>query len=207
MTDFLIACLLSALFVFLFATIEILKRRFKLSPEITRRFAHIASGCVVLLEYYYLPSFWILFLMIGGGILFFIASRFQLLSSINNVSRKTYGQYVLTAGYVLSYLISLNKPEVFVPSLLIVTFADSMAGLVGSLRKSPTRTTLGSLVFFSITLVTILIFTLQNSADLTHAIVFTLLYSLALTTIEKYTPLGFDNLTVPTAAALLLLTF
>jgi dolichol kinase len=207
MADFLIAVAISLLFFASFAAIELIKRKFNVSPEIMRRFAHMSSGCVVLLEYIYLPQVWVLVLLIGGGTLFFIASRLNLLTSVNDVTRVTYGQYVLTLGYLGAYILSLTEPRVFIPSILIITFGDSLAGLTGTLLKATSRTFLGSVVFFTVTY--LILWQFSQVFTGTGDYLFLLYFVIAglLTIIERLTPLGFDNLTVPVAAALLLLSF
>jgi phytol kinase len=197
-TEFVIVLAMALLFGVVFAGIEIIKRRWKISPEIMRRVAHIASGLLVLLDYVLLSPVLFVALVGGGWFVFFAASKLKLLTAVNDVARRTYGQYVLTAGYLGAFGISQFEPAVFVPSVLIVTFADSFAGLVGTLVRSPRRTMLGSLVFFVIAL-GLLIAT--SAAPVLVAIGI----AATLTLIERVSPLGLDNVTIPVAAALLLL--
>lgn len=188
---------MALLFGAVFSGIEFAKRRFGLSAEITRRVAHVAAGLLVLLDYALLSPVLFVTLVGGGWFLFFAASRLKLLTAVNDVARRTYGQYVLTAGYLGAFGISQFKPAVFVPSVLIVTFADSLAGLVGTLVKSPRRTVAGSVVF-CVTALVILLAT--NAAPLHVAIGI----AASLTVVERFTPLGLDNVTIPVVAALLL---
>ena len=207
MTDFLIALGISLIFCTSFAGIELIKRMFGVSPEITRRFAHMISGCVVLLEYIYLPPTWFVSLIIGGGILFYIFSRLNLLTSVNDVERQTYGQYVLSLGYLCAYIVSVSNPKVFIPALLIITFADSLAGLVGTLLKSKIRTWAGSITFFLVALGILIGYGDSLTNPWNGMIFIAPVIALGLTVVERQTPLGFDNVTVPVAAALLLLYF
>jgi dolichol kinase len=190
---------LSLLFGVVFAAIELIKRKFSFPTEIMRRVAHISSGLLVILDYLLLPELPFAIMITLGGVLFFVLSRFKVFTSINNIERHTYGQYVLTFGYLGAYLISLNKPEIFLPSVLILTFADALAGLYGTLTKASARTIFGSVVFFVITL-TILI---STGTDILPA----LGIAAAVTLVERVTPLGFDNVSVPITSALLLLAF
>lgn len=197
-TEFVIILAMALLFGVVFAGIEIVKRRWNISPEIMRRVAHISSGLLVLLDYVLLSPILFLALVGGGWFVFFAVSKLKLLTAVNDIERRTYGQYVLTGGYLGAYGISQFDPAVFVPSVLIVTFADSFAGLVGTLVKSPRRTLLGSLVFFVIALGLLLA---TGAASIPVAVGIAAL----LTLIERVSPLGFDNLTIPIAAALFLL--
>lgn len=207
MNDFLIALGISLIFCASFAGIELIKRKFGISSEIMRRFAHMVSGCVVILEYIYLPSIWVVVLIIGGGLLFYIFSRLNLLTSVNDVERQTYGQYVLSLGYLCTYIVSVSNPRVFIPAILIITFADSLAGLVGTLLKSKIRTWAGSITFFLVALGILIGYGDGLTYPWNGMLFITPVIALGLTIVERQTPLGFDNLTVPVAAALLLLTF
>ncbi len=207
MIDFLIALGISLIFCAGFAAIELIKRVFGVSPEIMRRFAHIVSGCVVILEYLYLPAIWVVLLIIGGGILFYIFSRLDLLTSVNDVERQTYGQYVLSLGYLCTYVVSLSNPKVFIPAILIITLADSLAGLVGTLLKSKIRTWAGTITFFLVALGILVAYGDGLTYPWQGMYFFAPCIAVGLTFVERITPLGFDNLTVPVAGAILLLAF
>lgn len=196
----MITVCMAVLFGAVFGAVEIVKRQFGISSEVMRRVAHVASGLLVWLDYVLLPPLVFVLLVGSGWFVFFTVSKLNLLTSVNNVARRTFGQYVLTAGYLCAYGISLWEPAVFVPSLLIVTFADSLAGMVGTLLKSSQKTWIGSLVFFSVALAILL---------LTGVVPFwpSVIVAISLTVVERYTPLGFDNVTVPVASALLLAAF
>jgi dolichol kinase len=167
----------------------------------------MVSGSVVILEYIYLPPMWVVLLIIGGGILFYIFSRLNLLTSVNDVERQTYGQYVLSLGYLCTYIVSVSNPRVFIPAILIITFADSLAGLVGTLLKSKIRTWAGSITFFLVALGILIGYGDGLTYPWQGMYFFAPAIALGLTVLERKTPLGFDNLTVPVAAALFLLTF
>jgi len=196
----LIAGALSALFLGFVALVEIAKRKFSLSSEITRRVVHIGAGLCAWLDYALLPGWLFAALSLGGGLIFTLSYRANLITSVHNVVRKTYGELWLTAGIVGAYWVSLLNPAkaVFLPALLVVTLADSAAGLVSDIFRQPRKMWRGSAVFFVITAAILLVS--GNPAYLA------LPFALALTAVERYSPLGSDNVTVPlTAAALLLL--
>lgn len=199
MNELLVALGLMALFLTMFITLEFAKRKLNWSAELTRRLAHIGSGACALLDYLLVSSNTFLVLMLLGIPFILISYRKNIFSSVHNVKRKTFGEIFLAVGIVAAYLISLIKPEVFIPSLLIITLADSFAGLVSDFYRQPRKMLRGSLMFFVVTVSILAIFGYQLPVVITVA--------LALTLIEKYSPLGSDNLTVPTAAAALLLLF
>jgi dolichol kinase len=199
MNEFFTALALIGLFLSIFILLEFAKRKLNWSPEVTRRLAHIGSGVCGLLDYLLVSETTFLILMLLGIPFILISYRRNIFSSVHNVNRKTFGEIFLAVGVVAAYLVSLAQPEVFIPSLMIITFADSLAGLVSDLYKKPRKMLRGSIVFFSVTITILLIFDYPVPGALAVA--------LALTLIERFSPLGSDNLTVPTAAAVLLLLF
>lgn len=199
MNEFFIALALIALFLSVFISLEFAKRNLNWSPELTRRLAHIGSGLCGLLDYLLVSETTFLILMLLGIPFILISYRRNIFSSVHNVKRKTYGEIFLAVGVVVAYLVSLAKPEVFIPSLMIITFADSLAGLVSDFYKQPRKMLRGSVMFFAVTLTILLIFGYPLGGAVAVALV--------LTAIEKFSPLGSDNLTVPTVSAALLLLF
>lgn len=192
---------LSAIFLTFVALVELAKRVWEISSEITRRVVHIGAGLSALLDFWFLPGWLFLVLSIAGGVIFTVSYRLKLITSVHNVARKTYGELWLTAGVVGAYLVSLLNPHgihAYVPALLIVTLADSAAGLVSDLFRKPRKMWRGSLVFLIVTLGILL-------ASGLVVWWLALVYALVLTTVERYSPLGSDNVTVPVLAAALLL--
>ncbi|MBU6144254.1 MAG: hypothetical protein KGQ56_02155 [Acidobacteria bacterium] len=197
MENLWVALALAGMYIGFLAVLELSRRKFGTSAEITRRIAHIVTGLCTLLNFYVLPAPWFLSLaavaLIGG----LISQRFGILTSIHSVTRRTYGEIFLPIGAIASYAVCSGKPEVYVPSILIMTFADSFAGLVSNYYKQPRKMFRGSVVFFSVTLVILL-------ATNTTNIGWALLISAGLTLVERISPLGSDNFTVPVASALVL---
>lgn len=199
METFLLALGLSVGYLVVVVAIEFLKRKRKVSSEITRRLIHIFSGSYTLLDYFLLPSAWFIGLITLSLIVMVISQKFGWFTSIHSVARKTYGELFLPLGTLLTFFICNNKPEIFIASILVMTFADSLAGITSDLLKKPSKVLQGSLVFF---IVTVPILTLHSSLGFGHV----LLAALLVTVVERFSPLGTDNATVPVATALLLLT-
>jgi dolichol kinase len=196
---FLLALGLSAGYLAVVLAIEILKRKRKVSPELTRRLIHIFSGVYTVLDYYLLPSVWFIALITISLIVMIVSQRLGWFSSIHDVRRKTYGEIFLPLGTLLTYAISQGRPEIFVPSIFIMTFADSFAGLTSDLLKKERKVFQGSVVFF---VIAFLLLVENTHLPLGH----TLLATIVVTLVERFSPLGSDNATVPMATALLLLT-
>lgn len=199
MNEWLIAAGLIGLFLGSFTLLEFLKRKYQLSSEFTRRAAHVISGICGLLDYLLVSKELFIFLMALCIPFILISYRKNIFTSVHNVARKTYGEIFLAVGVLLAFLISLPEPDAFLPALLIITFSDSLAGLVSDFFKQTRKMIRGSLVFFAVTLVILISFSIAWSIAIPIA--------LALTLVESYSPLGADNLTVPVAAAALLVLF
>jgi dolichol kinase len=80
-----------------------------------------------------------------------------------------------------------------------MTFADSFAGLTSDLLKKERKVFQGSIVFFVVAFLLLV----ENTHLPTGHI---WLAALVVTLVERFSPLGTDNATVPVATALLLLT-
>jgi len=180
--------------------LEIVRRTLKLSAERTRRVAHIYSGLCTILYFQLLPGPWFISLVVVSFLGSVISQRFGLLTAIHDVSRKTYGEVFLPIGNFTTYFISQGDPTVFISSILVLTFADSFAGLISDLAKAKKQTVAASLVFFISAAV---ILTITSGLNLWLS----LLTALIVTLIERYSPLGSDNFTIPVSTALLILLF
>ena len=191
---------MSALFLGFIGGVEFFKRRFSLSPELTRRVVHIGAGVCTIIDFYYVPG-WPFVVLISTSIAIIGFSYFKnFFTSVHNVTRHTYGEIFLPFGSLSAYFITLGEPTAFLPSLLIMTFADSLAGLTSDFFKQPRKMWRGSLVFF---VVAAAILFLTSNMDVPLA----LLAAVILTAVERFSPRGSDNLTVPAVAALLLVLF
>ena len=198
---------------------EFAHKRWSINPEYTRKFAHMLSCLSSLILIFTITSHWyILFLGSIFFLILFIGRRQGYFNSIDSVSRKTMGSYILpVAIYCVFYLASTsNSLLIFVLPVLILGISDPLAGLFGVYYKAETRnvvfqgydfekTFLGSFVFFSsaflVSGVTLYFFDFELPKILFLSIVLAGLTTL----IELVTPYGLDNLSVPVFAAILLL--
>jgi dolichol kinase len=187
---------MSALFLGFIGAVELIKRKFSISSEITRRVVHIGAGLCTIIDFYYVPGWpFVILITTSIGIIGFSYLK-NFFTSVHNVTRHTYGEIFLPFGSLSAYFISLNEPTAFLPALLIMTFADSLAGLTSDFLKQPRKIWRGSLVFFVVALVILLITT-------RFELIFAIGIALAVTAVERYSPKGSDNLTVPAVTALL----
>lgn len=198
MQTLILASVLSTAYIAFLVILEVLRRKFGYSPELTRRLVHIVSGLSTLIDYWLLPSAWFLALIAISLVGIAASQYFGWLTSVHKVKRRTFGEVFLPIGTLSTWAISHGEAKVFVPSLLIMTFADSAAGIVSDLLKAHKKVWQGSAVFF------VVAFGILASGGLLQALVI----AAALTLVERISPFGSDNATVPIAsAALLLLAF
>ena len=187
---------------------EIWWRRVKRHSEISRKLVHILVGSFVAFWPYIMSTNYIRLLSLSFLVVILTSLKFNIFKSIHSVSRNSLGEiyFALSVG-----LITFINPShiVYTIALLNMSLADGLAALVGTYygmnRKykvyGRTKTVLGSLTFFIVSLLLILIF-VDNTG---HS--FNLLYVVlagGLTLIENISPTGMDNLLVPLVTALFL---
>lgn len=182
-------------FGILLASLEILSRKFSLSSEWVRRIPHICAALFTIFFSFYLPP--ILLLSILGTFCFimFLSRRLKILKHIHGVSRRTIGEELLPLGFMGAYLIANGDSRIFVSSVLLVGIADPVAGVIMEKYK---KHLLGILAF---ALVSFLLLVLFTHVAWWIAIVIALILSI----VERISSHGTDNLSIPIAAALLLL--
>lgn len=187
---------------------EIWWRRKKKHSELSRKLIHILVGSFVAFWPYIMSVNSIRIISVLFMIVVFSSMKFNIFKSIHSVKRDSLGEiyFAISVG-----LITFINPShlVYTISLLTMSLADGLAALVGTYygmnRKykvyGRTKTVLGSLTFFIVALVLILIYIDKTG----H--VFSLGYlavAAGLTLIENISPKGMDNLLVPLVAALFL---
>lgn len=173
--------------------LELLARRLKLSPEYVRRLSHgfaaifaavigsVLSGPIFLgVVALFIPIMW------------FSRSR-HIFNHIHGVSRPTIGEELLPIGIIAAYLIAGGKAEIFVPAVLVVGLADPLAGIVIQEFKNHI---VAFLIFVIVATVLISLFSVS--------IVTALLIAVVAAGIERLSPYGSDNLTIPLVVALAL---
>jgi len=196
--------LLSAILILLpiiaVVAIEYISRRFRIAPEITRKLVHITLGIVATFGFIEGPV-WLYTVIVAILALFIVISfREKLLLSIHGVNRPTYGEVFLPVGIIAPLLFVYDKPKVYIASILILTLADSAAGLFVYLLNKKHKTIAGSLIFFAVASAIMILCT-------GLPVLISIGVALGVTIVERFSPYGSDNLTVPLAATALMLLF
>ncbi len=174
--------------------LEILSRKYKLSSEWVRRISHIFAALFTVYFSFHLEPFFLLATLAIFSVVMFASRLLKIFNHIHDVSRTTIGEELLPIGFIAAYLISRGQMGIFIPSILVIGFADPITGVV--MQKWGKHAS-GILTFVIVTIPIILIFA--------HAsLMTTLIIALYVAVIERISPYGTDNLSIPTTTALLL---
>lgn len=194
MSNYIIAAITFVSFGLLLVSLELLTRKFSLSPEWIRRISHVSAALFTVFFSFYLNS--ALFIGILGifSIIMFISRLLKIFNHIHGVSRPTIGEELLPLGFIAAYLITNGNSKIFVPSILVVGIADPVTGIVMERYK---KHFLGILAFIFTSFLVLVFF---SHTPPWIAILIAVIVSL----IERISSYGTDNLSIPIAVSLLL---
>ena len=207
---------LAGAFLVLFTIAEIIYHKLKVKAEHTRKYVHIITGLLTMLFPPLLDNHWYVLGLCGSFFIILVSSiHFNLLKSINAVDRETKGSLLYPIIVYVCYIAftEYNQMMFYYIPILILAICDPIAAVVG--RRWPaghyttfgyTKTLSGSLGFFiaAILLSFILILSFEEMSLLTVIITSG---SVALITViaESITHKGYDNLSIPLSALLVLI--
>ena len=190
----------------LVAIAESLSRIIPDDPELTRKVVHIGSGNVILLAWLFgIEQSVIISAAIIAGIIALVSYVTPILPSINSIGRKSLGTffYAVSIG-VLAWAFWQDYPQYTTIGILVMAWGDGMAAIVGQrfgkhkyqvfgIEKSWEGSGAMATASFLVTLIVLL--ATQGNAIQTWL---TGLFVAAIaTTLEAFSKLGLDNLTVP----------
>ena len=210
-------------FLALFAFAEILYHYFKIQVEYTRKTVHFGTGIITLLFPIFLNSHWsVLFLCGSFALILSLSLKYNLLKSINAISRNSWGSllYPLSVyGTFLFFLLfKINESRVgylfyYLP-ILMLAVCDPIAALFG--KRFPFgkfkigdghKTVTGCLAFFiSAFLLTLIVFHFFVPNMPINWITLLYYFAIALfaTITEAISSRGIDNLSIPLSVMLIL---
>ena len=213
--------LLVTVFTALTIGLRAYRRRRSPNAELVRKALHVGMGLVTLTFPWLFSSTWpvmLLSLVFTLGLTltrFFLTLRSLLVEVIDAVERKSIGDIVFPMAVGLLFRLSAGEPLTFCIPILILTFADPAAALIGArygtLRYSiyeGEKSLEGSLAFLAIaffcTLVPLLLLTGTGRVE---SLLIALILAFLLTLLEAIAWRGLDNLFIPLGAFLLLKSF
>jgi phytol kinase len=195
---------------FLFTLVGVLKYRFAMSREWTRKLIHIGVGLIALTFPWTLRDQWlVLAVSAAGTIALFLARKIHGLStqlhSILGVRRPSFGELLFPATVGLLYVIARGDQVLYVIPLLVLTFADAAAAIIGMhygafqySTEEGWKSAEGSFVFFLVaffsTHIPLLVLT---QVGRTETLLISFLAAFIAMLVEAVSTKGFDNILVP----------
>jgi len=186
-------------------------RRIGYGPEITRKIVHIGAGQVILIAWWLQVPAWagILASIVFSGVAL-LSYRLPLLPGINGIGRQSWGTffYAVSIGVLIVLFWPPHLPHYAVIGILIMTWGDGLAALVGQRwgqhpyqvwgeKKSWEGSLAMLLVSYGVCASVLL--TVQGPMAATWLIAAVVaVVATALESISKY---GIDNLSVPLGTA------
>jgi phytol kinase len=205
---------LAALYLtILIVTAEFFSRWQKMDSELTRKIVHIGTGNIILLAWWFNISQSIFILAsIIASFMAIISYFLPILPSINSVGRKSLGTlfYAISIGILISLFWQNSLKLYAVIGILVMSYGDGMAGLIGQKWGKHPYQIFGSNKSwegsFTMTIVSFIIaltvFSLADDWQWQNLIVAGIMAVFA-AFIETFSPIGVDNLTVPMGSAII----
>lgn len=196
---------------------EALNRFSTVESEISRKVVHIGTGNVILLAWLlHIPSWVGIAASIIASIMAIISYQIPILPSINSVGRHSWGTlfYAMSVGILIGYFWSINQPYYAVLGILIMTWGDGMAAIIGQhfgrhpyevwgMKKSWEGS--GAMGIVSFLICGLMLMSLQGLIWQTWLV--SVIVAIMAVILESFSKLGFDNLTVPIGTALIAFWF
>jgi phytol kinase len=185
--------------------------RHNAASEIARKVVHIGVGNVILLAWWFEIPAWI---GISASVFFsaiaFLSYKLPILPSINGVGRKSLGTffYAVSIGVLIAVFWTIGKPHFAVLGILVMTWGDGLAALVGQrFGKHPYKlwgmhkSWEGSLTMAVVTFAVSSLILLIVFGNHGHIWLVATGVALIATALEAFSKFGIDNLTVPIGSA------
>ena len=210
--------ILAAAYLVLFSIAELLYHRFNVRAEVTRKIVHIFTGIFTLLFPPMIQNHWLVLALCGSFLIILLASwPLKLLPSINAVERKTKGSIlypIIVYGCYLIYQSYDNLAVYYIP-ILILAVCDPIAALVGKNMPWKPYTTFGhkktlsgSFGFLAAALIlSVMLLVSMEQLSFSAAIIIGGCIAIGTTIAEALSHGGYDNLTIPFVAVLIILLF
>jgi dolichol kinase len=191
----------------------VLRRRFGVQGEHTRKLSHFGGGVIVMSLPWALTSHWSVGVLCVAFFAVLVAGRITgVLGSVHDVSRETSGAYLYPLAVYGSYRLANGDALLFCAPMAVMAVADAGAALVGR-RIGDTRYRVmdgarsaeGSFTFFALAFGVILAAVAMDGRGGWPGVLLVALVGAAVTTsVEAISVRGVDNLFIPYAAFLVL---
>jgi phytol kinase len=180
-------------------------------PEIVRKIVHIGTGNVILLAWWLnIPASIGITASILASALTLLSYRLPILPGINSVGRQSLGTffYSVSFGILIACFWYLQQPQYAALGILIMTWGDGLAALIGQRFGKHKYKVFGSQKSWEGSLTMTLVSYLVSSlillgvqGNIWQIWVISLIVAVVATALEAFSLLGIDNLTVPLGSA------
>ncbi|MEB3359186.1 MAG: SEC59/DGK1/VTE5 family protein [Synechococcales bacterium] len=207
-----LAIALVAVWLAVVGLVAIAVKRFNLGgSETIRKVVHIGTGNVILLAWWLQIPAWVgMVASVLFSVITLLSYRYPILPAINTVGRKSLGTffYAASIGMLIAWFWTIGQPHYAVIGVLVMTWGDGMAALVGQrFGHHPytlwgmTKSWEGSLAMgvMSYLVSLLVLWGVQGLTIPTWTV--PLAIALVATLLESVSKLGIDNLTVPLGSA------
>jgi len=198
------------LLICLFAVTDLLKKRFHLDSNNSRKIVHVAS-CITVCTFPYTLSNVEIYLICFIFIIITSYTKYRgIFKSIHSVDRTTFGAEAYPVGVLIATycFLPLDK-NAFIYGMLVGGFSDSMASVIGKYYKykelilfGQKKSLGGSISFFITTVIISYLFFFVFGIKL--SLMSILIISFILTIAELVQTFGFDNITIPALSGMAL---
>lgn len=183
------------------------------NSEAVRKVVHIGTGNIILLAWWlHIPASVSIGASIVASIVTLLSYRFPILPGINSVGRKSLGTffYAVSIGLLVAWFWTIKQPQYAVLGILVMTWGDGLAALVGQkLGKHPytiwgaQKSWEGSSAMAIVSYIVSSLVFLGVQGNIWQTWAVSVPIALAATGLEAYSLYGIDNLTVPIGSAAL----
>lgn len=189
-----------------------LRAQKKISVEVARKIPHIILASAIAYWPWFLSWTAIMVVAILYIAVAFITNQLGIFRQLRSVHRITWGEYFFFLA-IIALAIMQPSFAVFAVAMLHLGFADAFAALVGQAYSSKkgkykvlgqTKSILGSVVFWLISSILVMILVLNNTAYRDTGFVILLIVPIAITLLENIGVYGSDNFLVPVVVAVML---
>ncbi|MCT7948407.1 SEC59/DGK1/VTE5 family protein [Ancylothrix sp. C2] len=190
---------------------ESLNRFAGTDSEITRKIVHIGTGNVILFAWFLNIPAWVgIGAAILAAIVTLISYRFPILPGVNSIGRQSFGTffYALSIGLLIAWFWPQGKPEYAAIGILIMTYGDGLAAIIGQRFGRNKYEVFGSkkslqgtltMTIISFLVCGLILLTVQGNIPPTWLVAAAV--ALTATGLETFSKYGIDNLTVPLGSA------
>jgi phytol kinase len=202
----------------LFLLLQTMRRFVAITPEQVRKLAHLGTGALSISFAWIFSSKIAVFIVCGLAALLMLAIRHfsplkkRMAGVLEDVGRKSHGEIYFPLSVAILFALARGNKLIYVIPLLVLTFADSMAALlgeeygkhgyagIGGIKSAEGSVSFFTVAFFSVH-IPLLLFTQLGRPE---TLLISVDIALVVTLLEAIAWRGLDNLLIPLGVFILL---